>query len=59
MKKLSGFCLLHTERAFAPTVEKGRRIGIGWRSLSDMDGAADNLEDLRCSNEGGSTMKGV
>ena len=46
MKKLSGFCLLYTERAFAPTVEKGRRIGIGWRSLSDMDGVADDLENL-------------
>lgn len=59
MKKLSGFYLLHTERAFVPTVKKGRRIGIGWRSLSDMDDAADNLEYLRCSNVGGSTVKGV
>ena len=41
MKKRSGFCLLYTERASAPTAEKERFTGIGWRSSLDMDGAAD------------------
>ena len=41
MKKRSDFCLLHTERASAPAAEKERLTGIGWRSSSDMDGAAD------------------
>ena len=43
MKKRSSFCLLYMERASAPTAEKERLIGIGWRSLSDMDGAADDM----------------
>ena len=43
MKKRSGFCLLHTERASAPTAEKERLTGIGWRSTSDMDGAANDF----------------
>ena len=43
MKTRSVFCLLHTERASAPTAEKERLTGIGWRSSSDMDGAADDM----------------
>lgn len=43
MKKRSSFCLLYMERASAPTAEKERLTGIGWRSLSDMDGAADDM----------------
>lgn len=43
MKKRSGFCLLYMERASAPAAEKERLTGIGWRSSSDMDGAADDM----------------
>lgn len=43
MKKRSGFYLLNTERASAPAAEKERLTGIGWRSSSDMDGAADDM----------------
>ena len=31
------------ERASAPIAEKERLTGIGWRSSSDMDGAADDF----------------
>ena len=31
------------ERASAPAAEKERLTGIGWRSSSDMDGAADDM----------------
>ena len=53
MKKPSDSCLLHTERASVQTAEKERLIGNGWRSLSDMDGAADDLENLQTLGDNG------